>query len=296
MYKFEYYLIRFFYIIFSFLPFKLVEYIADFTAFLLKSVFRFRRQVLQANLIRVYGNNLPLKSKELTKKIYRNFVYVWFELLQGKKLNKSNFNQHFTIHNLEVLNNIVLKGRGAIIVTGHLGNFEWLMPFFSLQNYNFKVIMKKLKNPYVNKFIIRLREQFGGQTVVKKKAPREGYKFLQTGGLFAIIGDQDARRKGIFVDFMGLPSSTAIGPASFHLKTKAPLIFIALIRRRYGYFDVFFEEVIIGENLTKSDENLMAVTQAHTKVLEKWILKYPDQWFWIHKRWKTRPKPLSSNF
>jgi KDO2-lipid IV(A) lauroyltransferase len=137
------------------------------------------------------------------------------------------------------------------------------------------------------------REYFGGRIIFVKRALKEGLNVLRNNGFLLLVTDQDARKKGVFVDFLGVASSTAVGTAVFHLRTGAPILLIAMVRRRYGYFDVFFDEVKVDPELKFSEESIIKITQAHTKVLEKWIRKYPEQWFWMHRRWKTKPKRLS---
>ena len=107
--------------------------------------------------------------------------------------------------------------------------------------------------------------------------------------LLMLVTDQDARKKGVFVDFLGIPSSTAVGTAVFTLRTKTPVIFVANVRRSYAHFDVYFEEVKINEDLQSSEESIIKITQEHTRILEKWVRRYPEQWFWMHRRWKTKP-------
>jgi KDO2-lipid IV(A) lauroyltransferase len=288
MFRAEYFLIKLLDFILSIIPFKIAEYIAIFIAFLLRDVFRLRRKIILENLLSVYGGELPCDKKLLIKNIYRNFTFLWFELLQTKKINRKNFDRHFHVHNINIIDKYIKKGTGVLLISGHFGNFEWVMPFFGLKNYHFMSIMKKLKNPYVNRFIINLRQKSGSKIVLKNKALKEGTKLLKQGGIFGIVADQNAGRKGVIVDFLGRASSTAAGPAIFALRTGAAVIFTAFVRRRYGMIDVFLEEVPLNLNRVKSENRIKEITQAHTKVLEKWILKFPEQWFWMHRRWKAR--------
>ncbi len=290
MFKLQYVLVRILDLLLPLLSFSLIEKFANFTAFLLREIFRFRRDIVKTNLDMVFKSEYPMPYNIFLKKIYQNFAYMWFELMQVKKINRRNFDNHFTVHNIDLLERVLKKNKGVIFVMGHLGSFEWTMPFFGIKGYNLKVIMRKLKNPFVNKWVIQTREQFGCKTVYARKAAREGFKILKERGILEVIGDQYAGKKGIKIDFLGLESSTAIGTAVFHIKTQAPLIFVAFIRSKYGYFDVYFEEIKTQENWVKTDDNIKKITQLHTKVLEKWIRKYPDQWYWVHKRWKKRKK------
>lgn len=290
MYKIQFFLLTILYKVCSALSIKATEKLANILAFFIRDVFRYRRQTVLDNLKKVYGDNLPDKQSILLRDIYRHFTYLWFEVIHSKKISMDNIDKHFNVHGFEIIDKMLEKNKGLILFSGHFGNFEWVTILFGLKGYFYNAIAKKQRNPYVNKFITENREHSGGRIIFTKKALKEGLKALKNNQLLMLVTDQDARKKGVFVDFMGIPSSTAAGTAVFTLRTKAPLIFVAMIRKSYAHFDVFFEEVKINENLKFSQEAIIEITQVHTKVLEKWVRRYPEQWFWMHKRWKTKLK------
>ncbi len=289
MHKIEYLLLKSLYYIFTLAPFNLVERVANFFAFILQHIVKYRHNVIVENLERVYGNNLPQEEKKLLKDIYRNFTYLWFEVLQTKKINKNNIDQHFTAHNLELVRKTLEDEKGAIIMTGHLGNFEWFSIYLGIKEVPFAAIAKRIRNKYVDEFMLNIRERNGCKVIYTKTALKEGLQFLRSKKVVAIAADQDARKKGIFVDFLGQPSSTAIGPAIFHLRSGAPMLFMAAIRSKYAHFDVYFEKINIRAGLKTSDESIHEITQNHVTSLDSWIRKHPEQWFWMHKRWKSKP-------
>ncbi|KAA3617329.1 MAG: hypothetical protein D8M58_02905 [Calditrichaeota bacterium] len=290
--RIQYYLLKSLYSLFTILPFGFVEKIANIFAFILQNFIGYRRRVIRENLKKVYGDNLPFDEKLLVKNIYRNFTYLWFEVLQTKKINIKNIDRHFTSHNLELIEKTLAKEQGALLMTGHLGNFEWFSIYLGLKKVPFAAIAKRIKNRYIDDFMHKNRERNGCTVIYTKSAMREGLKFLRSNKCVAIAGDQDARKKGIFVDFLGQPSSTAVGPAIFQLRSGSHMLFMAAIRTSYAHFDIFFEEIKIPEGLKVSDESILEITQLHTSALDKWIRKYPDQWFWMHKRWKSKPKEI----
>jgi KDO2-lipid IV(A) lauroyltransferase len=118
-------------------------------------------------------------------------------------------------------------------------------------------------------------------------------KALREKKFVAILADQDAGSNGIFVDFLGRPASTGRGPAAFVLKTQAPIVFCVAIREPNGRHRVEAESLTfdLSQNgpALSEEEKLKFVTQAWTRVLEKYIRQYPDHWFWMHRRWKTKP-------
>jgi len=289
MYRIEFFFIKVLYFIFSKISFKTAKILADFFAFIIRVVIRYRRSVVLENLHYVYRDKLPLNQKMLLKKIYQNFTYIWFEMLQTTKISNANLNEHVHFHNLDLVYKEKEKNCGVIMMSGHQANFEWIPMINGLLDINFSIIAKRQRNPYVNDFIQRSREKHGAKIIYTKSAIREGIRLLRSGGVLGIVADQDARKRGVFVDFLGKPSSTAIGPAIFHIRSKAPMIMFILVRKNYAQFDVYLEPVPIPDDLNAGEEAIKILTQAHAAALEKWVYKYPDQWLWMHKRWKSKP-------
>ena len=183
----------------------------------------------------------------------------------------------------------IKENKGVILLTGHIGNIEWLGQFMSIQLPEIYAIGKKISNPYIHDFVEKNRTQNGAIIIYTKNAFEKSLELLNNKKILAIAGDQDARKRAIWVDFFNVPSATAQGAAIFQIKTGVPIVFVAQIRTKWGHFELYFEKIQIPENLEMNEQNIFDVTQIHTKVLEKWIRKYPGQYFWTHKRWKSKP-------
>ncbi|MBD3223081.1 MAG: hypothetical protein GF313_00010 [Caldithrix sp.] len=289
MHKIEYRIVQLLLKFFNYLSFKAGKRMALILYFFIAHVFRYRRRVIKDNLHRVYKSRWPKPPKELINLIYKNFVFLWMEFLQSKKLSRDNLQQHFKLHNEEMVEEALSKGHGVILISGHFGNFEWLGRMHGLMGHPVNGIAKAQSNPYVNELVEKHRSDENVKVIYTREAMEKGVKALQNNEILAIVTDQDARKRGIFVDFLGYPSSTAVGTAVFHLRTGAPIISIISVRRDYGQFEVYYEKVAEGEPTAVTDEKVRHITQQHTKALEKWVLKYPEQWFWMHRRWKTKP-------
>ncbi len=296
MHRIEYWIVKGLFNLLGNASLKTGKRVADVVYFLVAKVFRYRRKVILDNLHRVYGETLPAAERILLPQIYRNFVYLWMEFLQAGKLSKENVDGHFILHNMELVDQALNQKRGMILMAGHFGNFEWVGQLFTIKGYKISGIAKRQSNPYVNDLVERTRRHKGTGVIYTKNAMEEGLAALKRNEIIAIVADQDARKKGIFVDFLGQPSSTAVGPAIFYLRSGAPIYFVTSIRRDYGKFDVYLEPVIEDGAITGiTDENIRYITQTHATVLEKWVRKYPEQWFWMHKRWKTHPQETIKN-
>ena len=214
--------------------------------------------------------------------MYRNFAYFFVELLQSWRLNKEFFQKNFTIHNWEIMENAFKEDKGVILVTGHLANVEWGGAYVSCCLSPVKAIMKPIHNHYLNDLVIDIRKKMHYEVIFTGIAYKAGLKALREKAILGVIADQDARKHGVFVDFFNKPASTAKGAAILHLKTGAPIIVGIAVRRSWGKFDIYCERI-------SAEDNILSITQAHTKLLEKWIRKNPGQYLWTHKRWKTKP-------
>ena len=292
MHRLEYLIVKFLFFLFRNISFKTGKRIAWSFYFLVAKVFRYRRNVILSNLRLVYGNQLPMPKSELLKGIYKNFVSLWMEFLQIERLTSQNIENHFTVHGAEVVDKALSKGKGLIFMSGHYGNFEWLGKYFVHKGYKVSGIAKRQSNHLVNDLIEKNRKSYGAGVIYTKNAMEDGLEALRKNEIVAIVADQDARKRGIIIDFLGQPSSTAVGPAVFHFRSGAPVCFVIAVRKDYGQFDVYVEEVEFADPKDVSDAAILDITEKHTRVLEKWIRKYPDQWFWMHKRWKTNTEKL----
>ena len=125
------------------------------------------------------------------------------------------------------------------------------------------------------------------------KAPREILKRIRENGVVAMLADQSGPEEGVFIDYFGRPTSTHVGPAVFCLRTGAPVVMTYAVRRLDGRFDVMFEEVQTDQLSGTDDEKIRTITERHVKMLEKYVRMYPDQWLWMHKRWKHTEKYLN---
>ncbi len=289
MKKIEYYVVKILLIITGKISFNAGKRLALVLYFWVAKVFRYRRKVILENLYRVYGNTLPKPEKEMLRAIYLHFVFLWMEFLQIPHLDEDTLEAHFTIHEGHLVEDILQKDGSVILISGHFGNFEWLGQMHALLGHKIYGIAKRLSNPYVDALINEHRKQHGAGVIYKKDAMKEGVRVLNQNSILAIVTDQDAGKRGVYVDFLGMKASTAVGTAVYHLRTGAPVIFIIGVRKDYAKFDIYYQQVLPQSHPEDiDDEKVHAITQQHTQVLENWIRRYPEQWFWMHRRWKTQ--------
>ncbi len=291
----EYVLVRSLFFVFSRLSFKWGKRLALLLTFVVEKLIRYRRSVILDNLHKVYGTHLPRPKNELLHEIYKNFVFLWMEFLQSNRLNSQSVSKRMHIKNPQVLQVVRRRESGFIFISGHFGNFEWLGQCMALSDLPpITAIAKKQSNLKVNRFIVQMRERNGLRIVYTKEAMREAEQALRRKEIVAIAFDQDARKKGVFVNFLGLPSSTAVGTAVLHLRTAAKIVLLIALRKDYAQFEVYLQEIAIPRLEGDTETKIRTITQIFTSEFEKWVRRYPEQWFWMHKRWKTQPSKVES--
>ena len=290
----EYLVVKFLFFVFSRLSIKNGKRLALLFTYLVEHVFRYRRQVILSNLHRVYGEQLPLPEKKFLHKIYKNFVFLWMEFLQLNHFNAQTIKQFMHFKNPKVIQHLEKREKGAILYSGHFGNFEWLGHALALQGLPIWAIAKKQSNQKVDRFIMKLRERFGMKIVYTKQARAVCEQALKNKELVAIVFDQDARKRGVFVDFLGQPSSTAVGTAVLHLRTNAEIVLLIALRRDYAKFDVFAKIIEPPPRSGDLQQDILNITQKISSEFEVWVRKYPEQWFWMHRRWKTQPQKTNA--
>lgn len=177
------------------------------------------------------------------------------------------------------------EGRGAVIVTGHLGNWELAAAFLAASGIPLRAVVKRQRNRRFDRRLSALREAVGVEPVYMEEAARRAGQILGGGRPLAMVADQDARSRGVFVTFMGRPASTFRGPARLALEHGAPLLFGALLREEGGYRAVL-ERV---ETPPRGPGAVRALTAEWMQRLEAQVRLRPEQYFWFHRRWKTRP-------
>ncbi|MEE2710834.1 MAG: lysophospholipid acyltransferase family protein [Gemmatimonadota bacterium] len=179
-------------------------------------------------------------------------------------------------------------GNGVVLVTGHFGYWELLGATVASLGLPIAVVAKDQHNPAVNQLIIRCRERLGMRVIPMASATHAVMKGLKRNECIGLLVDQDAGPGGAFVRFMGRPASTYQGPAVFALRTGAPIVPCFIIREGTERHRVVFEAPIAAVPTGNEEADIQRYTQAYTDVLERYILTYPDHWFWVHRRWKTR--------
>jgi KDO2-lipid IV(A) lauroyltransferase len=212
------------------------------------------------------------------------------QMLRLSKLDEQAVIERTIPVGLDDLRDALSLGRGIILVTGHYGNWEIAAAAVASRGLPIGAIVRRQGNRLVDERLQQLRRNLGVETIYQGQAPSRVPRLLRSNGVVGIVGDQDARRSGIFVPFFGRLASTHRGPALFALRLGAP-VFSCTARRMPGK-DVRYEvrgERVEFERTGELDRDVNALTSELARRLEKEIRLAPEQYFWFHKRWKTQP-------
>jgi KDO2-lipid IV(A) lauroyltransferase len=191
---------------------------------------------------------------------------------------------------MEHLDAALKKGRGVVVLTAHLGNWELLASFLRSNGYDGAVIVKKLYFSKFNKIIMRLRDLYKAQVIYRDESPKKMIKILKEGKILGLLADQDIDSlTGVFVNFFGRPAYTPIAPVKLGMVNSSCIVPVFVIRKPDDTYMVSADSPIEFQEDDDKDLVMKKYTQKWTLVLEKYVRKYPDQWVWVHDRWKTVP-------
>ncbi len=254
-----------------------------------------RKKLVMEHLGRVYGDTGDgATPRSRARSVYRQLGRTAVEharLLAGKT---SDLRDRLTISGEEHIARARQEGRGVILITGHFGYWELLGATVALLGYPITVVAKKLHNPAVDRLMLKGRERLGMKVTNMDSAAPVMLRALRRNECIGLLADQDAGPGGVFVEFLGLRASTYQGPALFALRTGALIVPCFIIRSGPERHRVCFEAPIEATPTGDEPADIARITQAYTDVLARYILDYPDHWFWVHRRWKT-PVPADSS-
>ncbi len=223
---------------------------------------------------------------------FQHIVMLVVDMLFTPRIVKrDNWDQYSTYENLEETKWIIQGGQGVLLVTCHYGNFEimgYLTGLFGFKTYS---IARPLDNKFISDYLYGIREKAGQKIIDKKGATEKMEEIIAEGATLGFIADQDAGRKGVFVDFFGRKASTYKSIGLIAMKYNTPISVIGC--RRVGdkfFFEIEVQRLIMPEEWAEEEKPLEWITAEYTRAIEEFVRKDPTQYWWLHRRWKHRPK------
>ena len=288
-YRIEYWLTYLVGALVRIMPYSWALAFGSFLGWLAFDLVRIRRRVTLINL----KNSLGLERRELVKigrRAYRNFAKSMVEYSLFPSFDKDKILKLTEFEGTENIDEALKKGKGAILVAGHFGSWELMGAATSQKGYPVDFLVGEQHNFLVDNLMNDYRRSMGIGIIKMGAAAKGVIKALKENRFIAMLSDQDAGSDGTMIEFFGRPASTPKGPAAFALKMDAPVIMAFIIRESNKKQRIVIEKPMYGERTSDKEEDIRKLTQAYTRKLEEYIRKYPDHWFWPHRRWKSTTK------
>lgn len=245
---------------------------------------------------RLAERNMQLAMPELCPEVVRGEMTAMFQHLGMLAMDilrlkffhaEPRLSRYFEFENLERLQKAHAEGKGVLILTGHLGNWEAGSCFLPRLGFPTAFIAKRMKNPQMDAFIRSAREQGGAEMIDAKRGARRILKALGEGKVVCVLLDQH-NREGVIADFFGRPARTSSVMVQLAMKTGAPVVPAFTVRGADNRYTTSFGEALSFAR-SSDPESIRSSTQQCNDVIEAAVRRHPAQWFWLHNRWKNSP-------
>jgi KDO2-lipid IV(A) lauroyltransferase len=247
------------------------------------------RKLTVDNLTRAFaGEKTPDQVRRIAVKVFENLGRNAAEIINFPKITKQNVDRFVKIEGMETVDASFARGKGTIILAAHFGNWELTGLVFRIKDYPGQTIGKKIYFHKYDKWLNSLRRAQDINVIYRDESPRKMLKVLKENKILGIVADQDVDSvDGVFVKFFGMDAYTPIGPVALAKVTGASIIPVFVVREGSKHRFVVEKPVELIDTENK-DADMIANTQRWSDVVESYIRRYPEQWVWMHRRWKTR--------
>ncbi|MBL7135609.1 MAG: lysophospholipid acyltransferase family protein [Candidatus Marinimicrobia bacterium] len=270
------------------MPVRTRHYIATIVGAVLYYFIPIRKKIVFKNLKIAFPESNPRWRRKVGLKTFIHFSKVFLDFFSVWQDSLEKLNRYVLNPDTQIITNALSREKGAILVFSHFGNWEAIFSWLCQNGYHSGAIAKRQKNPLADRFFSTVRELKGGKLFSVKESPVTILNFLKGNGILGIVADQDARKRGIFVRFFNQWSSTFRGPAVFALRQECPLIAVTCLLEK-DLYKIHLKEISTSIPKDIKESPVLYLTQLYTDYFEKKIREYPDQYFWFHRRWKTKP-------
>lgn len=245
------------------------------------------------HLTLAFGKEKNAKQiKQMARDVFRNLGRNAVDMFRLKKIVGTDPDRYVTCHGLEHLDRALAKAKGVVVITGHLGCWELLAGYVAAKGYSSSVVGTPLYDPRLDKMLVDNRTSVKLKNIVRSSGVREILRTLRKGEIVGILIDQDTRVDGIFVDFLGIPAYTPVGPVVLAMRTGAAIVPMAIHIEKDNKHIIEVESGIELEISGDESKDRLINTIKCSNVIERFLLKNPTQWVWMHERWKRKPDNL----
>jgi len=240
---------------------------------------------IYANLKKIFPNKSDYEIVKIRRQIFINFAKYLVDFFRFPLLNKQNINKIADVVNLKFVDEALSFGKGAILVTAHLSNWELGGVMLALMGYPIGAVVLPHLDKRVDNFFNSRRQMKGMVVMPLGKAARDCLNLLHSNKLIALVGDRSFNSTELLVDFFGLPTYFPKGPAVFAFKTKAPVVPCFVLRNPDDRYRFIFEKPIWPHPKKTAENDLVGFISEYRRVIEEYIKRYPEQWFMFRKFW-----------
>jgi Kdo2-lipid IVA lauroyltransferase/acyltransferase len=272
------------------LPWLALYAFSAFLYFLAYYVVRHRHQVITEQLARVFPDALPVERRRIHQQFLRNFCDVLIEVLKSVSMTESDMQARMRLTNVEAARRYLDAGQSVMLVTSHLGNWEWLVHGMALQlGYPVDAAYKPLHDPWAERLMLKVRSRFGVRLIPAKELLAD---FIQRKGVVRALG-MNADQAPVSTDkrywtlFLGQDTAFYIGAEQIARAMRLPVLYVGVRRVRRSYYEVDMKPLWDGREIIEPNQ----ITGRYARACEFDVLKSPADWLWSYRRWRLK-KPL----
>ncbi len=273
------------------LPRPLVVGMIHCASHILVPFLRRRLGIVRENLGSALGHDpQPATVRRLARRSLEHLALTFLDLVRLPILTRRRLRLRTRVVGIEHFLAARARGRGVVVVTAHLGGFEWIAPAFQARGFQAHLVGRALHNASADALLVGLRASHGVATITPFQSARAVLRRLRAGEGVGYALDQNARYASVFPRFFGRPASTLVAPAVMSRVSRAPVVPIFAVRDPDGRVNVYVQPPIPFDRTGPKTEAIEAHTAHYTACIEAAVRRWPEQWFWFHRRFKTRPE------
>ena len=290
-----YILVRAVVMVISMFPYRQAATLGRTLGRIIRWIDRKHARIAAKNLERSRGVVVPDGIPAFIDRLYEHMGLGFVEMLMVPRLmERHEISRYVKFERFDIIDRLLREGKGVIVALGHLGNWELIGIAVTLAGYPLNSLARPIENPWIDRYLSRFRTRTGQRLISKYNALGEMIRTLKRKEVLVVQVDQDARHAGVYVEFFGRPASTHRSPALLALKYGSPIV-VGNIYREGGMHHCVVSDPIRPEAFQEAADPVRALTQAITNRFEECVRAHPEQWFWVHDRWKTAERIVRVN-
>jgi KDO2-lipid IV(A) lauroyltransferase len=239
------------------------------------------------NLKVIFPERSDREIKRIRIKMYRNFAKYLVDFFRFQNVDRDYINKKIRLENIDYFNQALKHGKGVVVLTAHIGNWELGGIVIALLGFSFWAVALTHKDSRVNRFFNHQRESKGVKVIPLENAVRMSLSALRHREMLALLGDRDFTEGGLEIDFLGKKTLIPDGPAILSLKTEAPIVPGFMLRNADDTWTLKIEKPIYPESSGNGKQDVLNLINSYKVIIEDYIRKYPDQWYMFKRFWRN---------